>query len=128
MAERLPRMPDSRALAPKIAARRKRAATRPPVKKAAAKGKWSARVMQTSDAMDLEPGVFKKRSARQVALSLKKSATTSKRRKTSAFRSAMSMLNFEINRGGKNLAPSRRRVLEQAKSQLRRAFHRPAAR
>jgi len=89
--------------------------------------KWSARVMRTSDAMDLETGVFKKRSARQVALSLKKSAESSHRRKSSPFRSAMSMLNFEINRGGKGLSAERRRVLNQAKVELRKAFHRPPA-
>jgi hypothetical protein len=89
--------------------------------------KWSARVMRTSDAMDLETGVFKKRSARQVALSLKRSAEASQRRKSAPFRSAMSMLNFEINRGGRNLSPARRRVLNQAKIELRKAFGRPTA-
>jgi uncharacterized protein DUF3175 len=87
--------------------------------------KWSAGVMQRSDAMDLETGVFKKRSAREVALSLKRSAERSHRRKSSPFRSAMSMLNFEINRGGRNLSAERRRVLNNAKSELRRAFGRP---
>jgi uncharacterized protein DUF3175 len=81
--------------------------------------------MRTSDAMDLESGVFKKRSARQVALSLKKSAEASHRRKSTPFRSAMSMLNFEINRAGKGLSAERRRVLNQAKVELRKAFHRP---
>ncbi len=80
--------------------------------------------MQRSDALDLEKGVFKKRSARGVALSLKHSAEASRRRKSNPFRSAMSMLNFEINRGGKTLPPERRRVLEQAKVE---AFHRPSA-
>ncbi len=92
---------------------------------AARKRKWSARVMRTSDAMDLESGVFRKRSAKQVALSLKRSAQASHRRKSSPFRSAMSMLNFEINRGGRNLSAERRRVLNDAKSELRRAFGRP---
>lgn len=87
--------------------------------------KWSAHVMQTSDAMDLETGVFKKGSARQVALSLKRSAERSHRRKSSPFRSAMSMLNFEINRGGRNLSAERRRVLNNAKTELRKAFGRP---
>src|SRR5690242_4405940 len=89
--------------------------------------KWSAKVMQRSDALDLESGVFKKRSARQVALSLKRSAEASGRRKSSPFRSAMSMLNFEINRGGKGLSAERRHVLNQAKVELRKAFHRPPA-
>ena len=80
--------------------------------------------MQRSDAMDLETGVFTKRSARQVALSLKRSAERSDRRKSTPFRSAMSMLNFEINRGGRNLSAGRRRVLNDAKSELRKAFGR----
>ena len=85
--------------------------------------------MARSDAMDLETGVFKSRSAKQVALSLKRSAEASRRRKASPFQSAMSMLNFEINRGGKNLSAERKRVLNRAKDELRKAFHRePAAR
>ena len=88
------------------AAKRKKAAKRAPARsKAKSKTgrKWSAGVMERSDAMDLEKGVFKSRSARQVALSLKRSVEASHRRKSTPFRSAMSMLNFEINRGGKNL-------------------------
>lgn len=115
-------------------ARARRRPARPATAKRAAAGrgaaggrKWSARVMERSDAMDLEKGVFKKGSARQVALSLKRSAERSHRRKSPPFRSAMSMLNFEINRGGRNLSPERRRVLNQAKDELRRAFHRPGA-
>jgi hypothetical protein len=81
--------------------------------------------MQTSDALDLKRGVFKLRSARAIAASLKRSAERSQRRKSSPFRSAMSMLNFEINRAGRNLSPERRRTLERAKSELRRQFHRP---
>jgi len=82
--------------------------------------------MQRSDALDLESGVFKKGSARQVALSLKRSAQSSHRRKSSPFRSAMSMLNFEINRAGRNLPAGHRRILNQAKMELRKAFHREA--
>ena len=89
--------------------------------------KWSAGVMKRSDALDLEGGVFKKKNARQVALSLKRSAQASQRRKSSPFRSAMSMLNFAINRGGRNLSAERRRVLNQAKVELRRLFHREPA-
>ncbi len=89
--------------------------------------KWSADVMRKSDAMDLQPGVFTGRSARAIALSLKKSAEASHRRKASPFQSAMSMLNFEINRGGTNLSAERRRVLNQAKNELRKAFDRPTA-
>lgn len=80
--------------------------------------------MQTSDALDLEPGVFTRRTPREIALSLKRSAESSRRRKAEPFRSAMSMLSFHINRGGRNLSPERRRVLAQAKQELRLAFGR----
>jgi len=86
--------------------------------------RWSARVMRTSNALDLEQGVFKKRSAREVARSLKHSAETSHRRKSAPFRSAMSMLNFHINRAGKGLSRSRRAVLERAKDELRQLYGR----
>lgn len=112
------------------AAKRKKAAKRATTRaKAKSKTgrKWSAGVMARSDAMDLEEGVFKARSARQVALSLKRSAESSHRRKSAPFRSAMSMLNFEINRGGKNLSAERKRVLNQAKVELRKVFHREPA-
>jgi hypothetical protein len=89
--------------------------------------RWSKRVTERSNALDLEQAVFKKRSARQVALSLKRSAERSGRRKSEPFRSAMSMLNLYINRAGKNLTPERRRVLERAKSELRKAFRREPA-
>lgn len=87
--------------------------------------RWSARVTQSSNALDLKQGVFKLRSARAIAASLKRSAERSQRRKSSPFRSAMSMLNFEINRAGRNLSPERRRILERAKSELRKQFQRP---
>jgi Protein of unknown function (DUF3175) len=90
------------------------------------KRKWSAEVAKRSDALDLKPGVFTGRSARGIAQSLKKSAEASHRRKSSPFRSALSMLNFEINRAGKGLSAQRRRVLENAKGELRKAFDRPA--
>lgn len=86
--------------------------------------RWSKRVTQTSDALDLEAGVFTKGSARQIALSLKRSAESSRRRKAEPYRSAMSMLSFQINRAGKNLSPERRRVLNRAKQELRTAFGR----
>jgi hypothetical protein len=101
-----------------------RASARP---KAKSTRKWAADVMKQSDALDLESGIFKKKSARQVALSLKRSAQASQRRKSSPFRSAMSMLNFEINRGGRGLSAERRRVLNQAKVELRSLFHREPA-
>lgn len=80
--------------------------------------------MQTSDALDLESGVFTGKSPRAIALSLKRSAESSRRRKSAPFRSAMSMLNFHINRSGKSLSPERRRVLDRAKQELRAAFGR----
>jgi hypothetical protein len=95
---------------------------------AATARRWSARVMRTSNALDLERKVFTKRSPRAVAQSLKRSAERSKRRKSAPFRSAMSMLNFEINRAGKGLSSSQRHVLERAKGELRKLYGRdPAA-
>lgn len=85
---------------------------------------WSQRVTETSNALDLEQGVFGKPTARQTAHSLKRSAEQSRRRKSEPFRSAMSMLNFYINRAGKKLSPERRRVLDATKDELRKAFHR----
>jgi hypothetical protein len=87
--------------------------------------KWSAKVTETSDAMDLEQGVFQSDSPKRIAASVKRSAERSHRRKSSPFRSAMSMLNFYINRAGENLSARRRRILEGAKVQLRRLFRRP---
>jgi hypothetical protein len=84
--------------------------------------RWSARVTRTSDALTLEKGVFTKRSAREIALSLKRSADRSTRRKSSPFRSAMSMLTFYINRMGTKLSARRRKVLERAKSDLRELY------
>jgi hypothetical protein len=86
--------------------------------------RWSARVMKTSNALDLEPGVFSQRSPRAIAASLKRSALASRRRKAEPFQSAMSMLNFHINRSGRSLGAERRRVLERAKVELRKLFGR----
>jgi len=86
--------------------------------------RWSAKVLQASDALDLEPGIFKQRSAHAIATSLKRAAEASPRRKSEPFRSAMSMLNFQINRGGRGLSPERRRTLERAKGELRKLFGR----
>jgi hypothetical protein len=87
--------------------------------------RWSAQVAARSDALDLEKGIFSHSDPRYIALSLKKSAETSRRRKASPFRSAMSMLNFYINRTGRKLSDNRRLVLEQAKEELRSLFERP---
>ena len=86
--------------------------------------RWSARVMKRSNALDLEPGVFTQRSSKAIAASLKRSALTSRRRKAEPFQSAMSMLNFHINRSGRSLGAERRRVLERAKVELRNLFGR----
>jgi uncharacterized protein DUF3175 len=104
------------------AATQRRPAT--PSRRATPNRRWSHHVMETSDALDLESNVFARGSARQVALSLKRSAERSRRRKSTPYRSAMSMLNFYINRGGRNLSATRRRVLERAKDELRAAFGR----
>ena len=89
---------------------------------------WSGEVTRRSNALDLESGVFTLDDPREIALSLKRSAEASDRRKATPFRSAMSMLTFYINRAGKDLAPERRRALEAAKDELRRAFGRAATR
>ena len=88
------------------------------------KSRWSARVTARSDALDLEPKVFRWTNPRRIALSLKRSAETSKRRKGTPYQSAMSMLNFYINRAGKNVPKTRKRVLERAKDELRDVFGR----
>jgi Protein of unknown function (DUF3175) len=89
--------------------------------------RWSRRVTERSNALDLEPGVFRG-TPRSIALSLKRSAERSRRRKTDPFRSAMSMLNLYINRAGRKLSAERKRSLDRAKVELRKVFHRkPAA-
>jgi hypothetical protein len=85
---------------------------------------WSARVTRESDALDLERKVFSQKSPARIAASLKRSAERSRRRKSSPYRSAMSMLTFYINRAGKNLPASRKRTLVRAKAALREAFGR----
>lgn len=85
---------------------------------------WSAEVTKYSFALDLEEGVFTWNDPKKIVESLKKSAEVSQRRKGTPFQSAMSMLNFYINRAGKNLSPARRRILNQAKIELRKLFKR----
>jgi hypothetical protein len=85
---------------------------------------WSRRVTQTSNALDLEGGVFAKDDPRAIARSLKRSAEHSRRRKSDPYRSAMSMLTFYINRAGKTLPKTRRAKLEAAKEELRGLYHR----
>lgn len=101
-----------------------KAATKARTKGAASKGKkrWSKRVTETSDALDLESNVFKKDDPAEIARSLKQSANKSHRRKGTPLQSAMSMLNFYINRAGKNLPEKQLSVLEKAKDELRKVF------
>ncbi|MBZ9967952.1 DUF3175 domain-containing protein [Mesorhizobium sp. BR1-1-2] len=89
-----------------------------------AKRKWSAEVTEHSNAMDLEDHVFESHDPKKIAASLKRSAEHSDRRKAEPFQSAMSMLNFYINRAGKNLPAKQKKVLEDAKDELRAAFGR----
>ena len=93
-------------------------------KRGGARRKWSAEVKRRSDALDLEPKVFRAKSPRAVALSLKRSAERSQRRKSSPYRSAMSMLTFYLNRAGRNLPAERKQMLNRAKDELRRLFDR----
>ncbi|QGZ64912.1 DUF3175 domain-containing protein [Paraburkholderia acidisoli] len=88
------------------------------------KPRWSQHVTETSDAMDLKSGVFTSGSAEEIARSLKASAQRSKRRKGTPYQSAMSMLNFYINRAGRNLPKAQRNTLARAKGKLREAFGR----
>jgi len=87
-------------------------------KKSSKTRRWSAEVTEHSDALDLKQNVFKGKDPHRIALSLKRSAEQSKRRKGTPYQSAMSMLNFYINRAGRNLPASRKKVLEATKSDL----------
>jgi len=88
----------------------------------AASKRWSARVTKTSNALDLDRGVFTWKDPKRIARSLRRSAQQSKRREADPYRSALSMLTFYINRAGKNLPATRRKILKQAKDELRRQF------
>ena len=105
-----------------MAARKKAASKRTASRKTTRR--WSARVTRESDALDLKGGVFKQSSAKKIASSLKRSAERSSRRKSGAYRSALSMLTFYINRAGKNLPKTTRDRLEQAKGELKKEFGR----
>jgi hypothetical protein len=89
------------------------------------KQRWSQRVTEESNALDLEPGVFTFDDPRRIAASLKRSAELSSRRKADPFRSAMSMLTFYINRAGRQLTAPQRKRLEHAKEELRDLFGKP---
>jgi hypothetical protein len=86
--------------------------------------KWSDKVTKESNALDLEKGVFTWNDPKKIAASLKKSAEQSTRRKAGPYQSAMSMLNFYINRAGKKLPDQQKRILQQAKDELRRLYGR----
>jgi hypothetical protein len=90
--------------------------------------RWSQKVTESSNALDLEPGVFTLDDPRQIARSLKSSAERSDRRKAGPFRSAMSMLTFHINRAGTKLSATQRERLEMAKDELRELYERPRQR
>ncbi|WP_084299226.1 DUF3175 domain-containing protein [Bradyrhizobium sp. WSM1743] len=105
-------------------ARRKASTTRKKSSRRATPKRWSQRVTRESDALDLKRGVFKLKDPKKIAASLKRSAEHSSRRKTGAYRSALSMLTFYINRAGKTLPKTQRTRLERAKGELKRAFGR----
>jgi hypothetical protein len=104
--------------------KRQRRATTRSKRNARRPARWSQRVTEESDALDLDQGVFRQTSPKRIAASLKRSAERSRRRKSDPYRSAMSMLTFFINRAGKNLPASRKRILERAKHELRTQFGR----
>jgi hypothetical protein len=89
--------------------------------------KWSGKVTESSDALDVKQGIFRSHDPKRIAASLKRSAEHSRRRKASPFQSAMSILTFYLNRGGKNLSATQKRVLEKAKDELRKQFGRAAS-
>ena len=95
-----------------------------PSENQATRREWSSRVTRESHALALEEGVFTWRDPRRIARSLKRSADASTERRAPPFRSAMSMLTFYINRAGANLDDQQRRVLQQAKVELRRLYGR----
>ncbi len=104
-------------------ATKKTAAKKGPAKKTPMKRRWSGKVTKHSNALDLERDVFKKKDPKKIAGSLKRSAEHSKRKKSGPYQSAMSMLNFYINRAWKNLTDKEKQPLEKAKDELRKLFH-----
>ena len=101
-----------------------RKSSRTTTRKKSSPKRWSQRVTRESDALDLKRGVFKLTSAKKIAASLKRSAEHSSRRKAGAYRSALSMLTFYINRAGKTLPKTQRARLERAKVELKHQFGR----
>ncbi|MFL5789361.1 MAG: DUF3175 domain-containing protein [Flavisolibacter sp.] len=118
--------PPAKSRSGKSTSKSARSKSKASVRKSAPKksNKWSKRVNETSDAMDLKEGVFKGNDPKKIAKSISLSARHSKRKKGTPYQSAMSMLNFYINRGGKNLSASKKRVLERSKDELKKIYHR----
>jgi Protein of unknown function (DUF3175) len=106
----------------KAASRKRKAPARKTSARRGSPRRWSQRVTRESDAMDLKKGVFKQTSAKKIAASLKRSAERSSRRKAGAYRSALSMLTFYINRAGRTLPKTERTRLERAKVELKHQF------
>jgi hypothetical protein len=104
--------------------RRKTGSARKSAAKKASPKRWSQRVTRESDALDLKRGVFKLTDPKKIAASLKRSAEHSSHRKSGAYRSALSMLTFYINRAGNTLPKTQRDRLQRAKTELKRQFHR----
>jgi Protein of unknown function (DUF3175) len=113
-----------RAPTPRSTARRRKARRAKLTRTAKPAGRWSQRVTERSDALDLERGVFTQKDPKRIAASLKRSAERSKRRKSDPYRSAMSMLTFYLNRAGKTLPAGQKKTLQRAKDELRRQFGR----
>jgi hypothetical protein len=118
------RNPPRKRAARAVSGRERKAAVRKPAPRKSKAKYWSARVTEESNALDIEHGAFALDDPRAIAESLKRSAESSTRRKAGPFQSAMSMLNFYINRAGKNLPAARKRTLNQAKVELRKLFGR----
>jgi hypothetical protein len=113
--------PKKKAAAKKSTA--KKSSVKKPAKKAAPK-RWSKKVTETSNAMDLQKDVFKQKDPKRIAESVKQSAEKSKRKKAGPFQSAMSMINFYENRAGDNLSAAQKKVLDQSKNELRKLYGR----
>lgn len=102
----------------------KKAAAKKAAPKKTSSKRWSKSVTQHSDAMDLEEDIFKSKDPKKIAESVKNSAEKSNRRKAGPFQSAMSMINFYENRGGKNISAAQKKVLDKSKNELRKLFGR----
>jgi Protein of unknown function (DUF3175) len=110
-----------------MASRNRKATNSRKAAKSRTSKRWSQAVTEGSDALDLKKAVFTLKDPKKIALSLKRSAEHSTRRKSDPYRSAMSMLTFYINRAGKGLSQTERTRLEKAKGELRKAFGKSAA-